>query len=384
MPTSDDSSPGSGRREDVEASGNGHRSVAAKRQDLLDADQTTADTDQSASDSDQTAADTNQALADSDPDSANRDQLASDQDQQATDRDIAASPKVESAASRAIHDASRAERAAATIARDETTLARSAGAVERAKAAAARDEAALQRDLNAERRDRAAEERDREAAELAALLDAQMSPHDRSLLHEAALEHIAAVNESAAVLRARAAAERSNAARDRERAARDREQAARDREAVEAELRFAHQDQLTGAYGRTMGRVAVQNEIDRARREGGSLVLAFIDVNGLKTINDESGHAAGDRTLQTVATALRSKLRSYEPLVRLGGDEFICTLFGVDRDTAAVRFREIHDAIDQELRPDAITVGLAALRPTDTLDELIARADAELIAARNG
>jgi diguanylate cyclase (GGDEF)-like protein len=127
-----------------------------------------------------------------------------------------------------------------------------------------------------------------------------------------------------------------------------------------------------------MGRLALTKEIERARRADGRFVVAFIDVDGLKRVNDRDGHAAGDHVLRTLAATLRSNLRSFDPIVRYGGDEFVCGLSGVDPERVERRF----DAIGQELRDAVgvgITVGLASLLPDDTLDRLISRADAALL-----
>ena len=129
---------------------------------------------------------------------------------------------------------------------------------------------------------------------------------------------------------------------------------------------------------RRKGRLALTNEIDRARRGDGRFVLAFVDVDGLKQVNDRDGHAAGDHVLRTLAATLRSNLRSFDPIVRYGGDEFVCGLGGVDPEGVERRFR----AIEQELQEAVgvgITVGLASLLPSDTLDNLISRADADLL-----
>jgi GGDEF domain-containing protein len=79
-----------------------------------------------------------------------------------------------------------------------------------------------------------------------------------------------------------------------------------------------------------------------------------------------------------LAATLRSNLRSFDPIIRYGGDEFVCGLSGVDPERVERRF----DAIGQELRDAVgvgITVGLASLLPDDTLDTLISRADAALL-----
>ncbi|MCA1681550.1 MAG: diguanylate cyclase, partial [Actinobacteria bacterium] len=88
-------------------------------------------------------------------------------------------------------------------------------------------------------------------------------------------------------------------------AARERAEAAHDRE-------LAATDPLTETRARGPGLADLTREIDRARRTTGSLVLAFVDVDDLKQVNDTEGHLAGDRLLAAVARALRDGLRSYD------------------------------------------------------------------------
>jgi diguanylate cyclase (GGDEF)-like protein len=90
--------------------------------------------------------------------------------------------------------------------------------------------------------------------------------------------------------------------------------------------------------------VELEHEIDRTRRSNGELVTAFVDVVGLKIVNDTYGHAAGDRLLRNVVTALRKWLRSYDLVIRYGGDEFVCVLAAADptvrrRSTRTARAR---------------------------------------------
>jgi diguanylate cyclase (GGDEF)-like protein len=141
-------------------------------------------------------------------------------------------------------------------------------------------------------------------------------------------------------------------------------------------------DELTGALRRGAGLAALQREIDRARRVAGrGLVLIFIDVDGLKTVNDRDGHAAGDERLRRTVAALRSRLRSYDLIVRYGGDEFLCVLTDTGlaeaRRTAASLSEHVHHASG-----GTISVGLAELTAGDTVDALVQRADAELYARR--
>lgn len=125
----------------------------------------------------------------------------------------------------------------------------------------------------------------------------------------------------------------------------------------------------------------MSHEIDHARRGDGRFVIVFVDVDSLKTVNDRDGHAAGDRVLLTLADAIRSHLRSFDPVVRYGGDEFVCGLGGIALDDVERRFDRICHAVEDEVGV-GISVGLAMLAPGESLDEATARADAGLFDAR--
>ena len=107
---------------------------------------------------------------------------------------------------------------------------------------------------------------------------------------------------------------RALAAADRAAAARDREHAARERRTAATRLENAYRDDVTGVLSRTAGRDQLRQALARAHRSGEPLVVAFLDVDHLKRINDERGHAYGDRLLQEVGLALRQGLRSYDVL----------------------------------------------------------------------
>lgn len=145
---------------------------------------------------------------------------------------------------------------------------------------------------------------------------------------------------------------------------------------------LAATDELTGLMRRGSGYAAAHTEITRARRGDGLLVLAVVDVDGLKAVNDSWGHLAGDKLLRAVSDSLRESLRPYDILIRFGGDEFLCVMTGVARDQVEARMERIADDISARTRGHTISYGLADLQEADTIDDLIARADAELYAKR--
>jgi diguanylate cyclase (GGDEF)-like protein len=183
---------------------------------------------------------------------------------------------------------------------------------------------------------------------------------------------------AAAAGRARAAADREQARRDREQARRDREQAQADRDVLLAQLAIAETDALTGTRTRGAGLAALAHELDRARRTNGQLVVAYVDVVGLKDVNDTHGHAAGDAILRRVVSEIRGHLRSYDLMIRLGGDEFLCVMPEATIESTHQRFDAIRTLLEAGRDACAIKVGFAALAAGDSPEELIARADAAL------
>ena len=234
-----------------------------------------------------------------------------------------------------------------------------------------------------EQRGRARDERgrasDARAATLAQSLDASETSFIRQLEELVAQAH--ADRAGASADRAHAEQDRRDAEVDRAAAARELARLAGALARVEGELRTAHLDDLTGAYHREVGRLALTHEIDRAHRSDGRFVLAFVDVDGLKVVNDRDGHAAGDRVLETVVREIRTRLRSYDLIIRYGGDEFVCGLSGTDLAETERRFDTIAAAVKASAGV-GISVGLAALGNGATLDQLTERADAAMLELR--
>lgn len=134
-------------------------------------------------------------------------------------------------------------------------------------------------------------------------------------------------------------------------------------------------DELTGVLRRKAGLAALGREIERARRYGKQrLVLAFLDVDNLKSINDNQGHAAGDAALIQVAGLLRGRLRKHDVIFRNGGDEFVCVLTNAGIEVAQTLMQEVWEQLQQQRGP-SFSVGFADLRDEDNSQTLIARAD---------
>ena len=147
----------------------------------------------------------------------------------------------------------------------------------------------------------------------------------------------------AAGLGGRAKRDRALAGEQQQLASRDRRAAAVDRELAERERRYARADRealasllaltdpLTGARMRAAGLTDLERELVRCHRTGGRIVVVYVDVIGMKTINDTEGHAAGDELLTAAVRHIKTHLRPYDLIVRIGGDEFVCAMpWGID------------------------------------------------------
>jgi diguanylate cyclase (GGDEF)-like protein len=127
-----------------------------------------------------------------------------------------------------------------------------------------------------------------------------------------------------------------------------------------------------------------------AERSGTALFVAMADADHFKAINDTYGHAAGDAALVHLAGLLKSTLRGNDTLFRYGGEEFLLLLYGVSRKHAANVATRLLQAVrgtplilgDGRVLSFTVSLGMSEVRPDDTLDDVIARADAALYAAK--
>ena len=145
---------------------------------------------------------------------------------------------------------------------------------------------------------------------------------------------------------------------------------------------LAHQDSLIDLPNRRGFMRQLGMLIDRVNRYGDSAAMLFVDIDGLKLINDSLGHKAGDQALIQVAELLASGVRTSDCVARLGGDEFGILLDHSNQQAALETAARLVDQIasaafccDGVSMPLSVAIGAAEIAPDDTPQAVIARAD---------
>jgi diguanylate cyclase (GGDEF)-like protein len=153
--------------------------------------------------------------------------------------------------------------------------------------------------------------------------------------------------------------------------------------------RLADMDTLTPLPNRRCFGREVERMVAQVARYGDVATVVFVDVDGLKTINDRYGHGAGDAALNHVASLLRREIRSGDLAARIGGDEFGLLFYHLDEAAAAEKMAALMAAFQANplaLQNASLTVGLsmglAMVERGDTVDTLLTRADERMYAAR--
>lgn len=156
---------------------------------------------------------------------------------------------------------------------------------------------------------------------------------------------------------------------------------------IEDLQRLADSDPLTPLPNRRHFLRAVAACVARVARHGTPAAVLFVDVDGLKAINDAHGHGAGDDVLIHIAWLLRQRVRGSDVVARIGGDEFGVLLEHVAPSAAAEKARLLARAVaETPLRgiPVAVSIGVAPLAAGDSAEAALARADGEMYRVKRG
>ncbi len=141
---------------------------------------------------------------------------------------------------------------------------------------------------------------------------------------------------------------------------------------------LAHHDALTGCFNR----LALEELKSRIGNRRGS--VALIDMNGLKQLNDEQGHAAGDLAICHLANALKNMLRQHDHVFRIGGDEFVLVTFDLAAAEASARLGQVSvrlraaNQAPERIGPIGIAFGVAEFTHIEQFDAAVAEADARM------
>jgi len=152
---------------------------------------------------------------------------------------------------------------------------------------------------------------------------------------------------------------------------------------------LAFRDALTGLANRLLFDDHVNSAVDRCSRDGGSLAVLFVDLDGFKPVNDSFGHSFGDDVLREMARRLSRKVRAADTVARVGGDEFVLLLEGrPDTAGAAQVAQGLIDVLSEPVTVHGQEVHLScsvgiAMYPSDgPRDQLMTHADAAMYAAK--
>jgi len=153
-------------------------------------------------------------------------------------------------------------------------------------------------------------------------------------------------------------------------------------------------DGLTGLYTRRYFFERVKEEISRYTTDKIPLVIAMLDLDDFKKINDTYGHLAGDMLLRQIANMLRKRFRELDILARYGGEEFVILISHTDIEKAEILFEEIRQKIENEkfflpvesYNPvsvkQTVSIGLAEIKENKNLHDILKEADIALYNAK--
>lgn len=162
------------------------------------------------------------------------------------------------------------------------------------------------------------------------------------------------------------------------------------KETEEQLQKLAHYDPLTELPNRCLINERLEQSIRRAQRRSERLAVFFLDIDSFKNINDSLGHLAGDKLLATTADRLRELLRDDDTVGRIGGDEFLMVLDGIDSPDVATNIAEkIIGALRKPVMLEGRSVSVSAsvgisIYPDDgqTAETLMSNADAAMYSAK--
>ena len=159
---------------------------------------------------------------------------------------------------------------------------------------------------------------------------------------------------------------------------------------LDEQTKRAMLDNLTGLPNRAGLQKRMEEEFERWQRYGGQLLMAVLDVDHFKAINDNFGHLAGDKVLRLIAQQLSRRLRKMDFIGRFGGEEFVVLMPGTSMDQGAVVLEQLRQGIQEspfhfKSQRVAVTIslGYTEFQAGDSLDQVFDRADQAMYRAKD-
>lgn len=150
---------------------------------------------------------------------------------------------------------------------------------------------------------------------------------------------------------------------------------------------IAVRDPLTGAFNRLQFDARLEEEAERMRRGAGPTCLIALDIDYFKAINDDLGHAAGDRVLRDIVAVIRRRLRKTDMVFRVGGEEFTVLLANTPLSGASAFAEELRKRVRETAlvpgRRVTVSIGVAELQAGEDVQAWQRRADDLLYAAKH-
>ncbi|WXL26125.1 diguanylate cyclase [Ectopseudomonas mendocina] len=163
------------------------------------------------------------------------------------------------------------------------------------------------------------------------------------------------------------------------------------RDHLEEQRQKALIDPLTGLSNRAGWNERLEIEMARLQRYGGELLMAILDIDYFKRINDSYGHQAGDKVLRIIASELAKRLRKTDFIARFGGEEFVILLPSTPLEGGEQLLQSLRSAIEQcpfHFRGERVVItlsgGLSAFSAGEPAEDVFERADQALYRAKNG
>ena len=160
--------------------------------------------------------------------------------------------------------------------------------------------------------------------------------------------------------------------------------------ALERIQELANRDSLTGLYNRRYAQELIDHHVHLKERNGRPLAMALIDLDHFKQVNDQYGHALGDRVLQTFAQQARQVTRDADIVARWGGEEFLIVMPETSADGAALLVERLRETLSVLAVSDeapalriAFSAGITSHRAGEHTDQTVQRADEALYEAKS-